>query len=227
MESALAASDFHGIDAACVSEHERRNALHLLVGMMELARQSWPPATARPAPPAASSTAIANVIARVIARVSEPLVRALLVGKIVTAMDRGVRLDISDGSSLPGRCARPGELVTILGNLIDNAVDALLEHPRAEPWVEVEVRGRGAVTELRVTDNGPGVPPGDRQWIFASGSSTKRPTDGRHRGLGLAIVRRIVRYRGGTVSVTGIQGGGAVFTVRLPADPPGSLRRAQ
>ncbi|MFD1661075.1 sensor histidine kinase [Streptomyces caeni] len=185
-----------------VRTHERRNALHTLLGLLELAGQDW---------------------ATITDRVGEPLVGAMLVGKSVMAMERGVRLSVSESSSLRRRQDRPDDLVTILGNLIDNAVDALTGHrPPAPdgPWIEVDLRERGSVTELRVSDNGPGVPPEKRQWIFVDGASTKRHADDGRRGLGLALVAGLLRERGGTVTVGEREGGGAVFTVLLPTTGP-------
>ncbi|WP_437104302.1 sensor histidine kinase [Streptomyces sp. enrichment culture] len=178
--------------------HERRNILHTLVGLLELATHDW-----EDIPP----------------EIEDPLVRALLVGKVMTAEDQGVRLSVSGCSRLSRRPGSAGDLITILGNLIDNAVDALAGHPPAagdEPRVEVRLHERESVTELRVADNGPGVPPERRQWIFIEGASTKRHTGAGHRGLGLALVGRLAHEREGTVSVSERAGGGAVFTVRLP-----------
>ncbi|MFE7778544.1 sensor histidine kinase [Streptomyces sp. NPDC057445] len=202
-------------DDAGVRAHERRNALHTLVGLRELARQ----AEARPAPLEASPGTPLAEVAEVVARVDEPLIRAQLVGKILAAEERGVCLRLGPQSSLRGRVDRAGELVTVLGNLIDNAMDAVLGHDRAEPWIEVALHEDSEVTELRVTDNGPGVAPHLRRWVLCDGSSTKRRTDARHRGLGLALVRDIVGRRAGTTTVTDREGGGAVFTVRIPGRP--------
>ena len=177
-----------------VRRHERRNVLHTLTGLLELAE-------------AADFTA----------GVDEELVRAHLAGRLMAADARGVRLRLAVGSSLRRRPDEAWDLITVLGNLIDNAMDAVVGAGRDEPWVEVALVEHGAELEIRVTDNGPGVPPRLRRWIFADGASTKRRPDAGPRGLGLALIQEIVERRGGSATVTERPGGGAVFTVRLPA----------
>jgi two-component system CitB family sensor kinase len=103
----------------------------------------------------------------------------------------------------------PRDLVTVLGNLIDNALDVAT-------FVEVELLAEGTTAVLRVSDNGPGVPPGMRELVFTEGWSTKAPPAHRGRGLGLALVRRLAERYGGMARVTARAGGGAVFTVVLP-----------
>ncbi|MFB7913282.1 sensor histidine kinase [Streptomyces sp. NPDC056061] len=191
-----------------IRTHEQRNALHLLVGLLEMAGQGGTTGTDR---------------------ISESPVRTLLVGKTVAAAQWGIRLTVGEGSPRRRCRDRSLDLVTIAGNLVDNAVDALLAHrptPPDEPRIEVDLRERAGLTELRVSDNGPGVPPELRHWIFTEGASTKPRRDGRPRGLGLALVSDLVSGRGGTVTVDGRAGGGAVFTVRMPPAVPVGERRA-
>ena len=104
------------------------------------------------------------------------------------------------------------DLVTVLGNLIDNAVDAASPGGRVD--VAVHREGRGTV--VTVADDGPGIPQEDRDRVFHSGVSSKAAPAGGTRGIGLALVRRVVTRRGGTVAVDDAPAGGALFVVRLP-----------
>ncbi len=102
-------------------------------------------------------------------------------------------------------------LLTVLGNLIDNAIEAAAGSADAAVTVRL-VDGDGIA--LSVSDSGPGIPPGSRETIFQDGYSTKPQTDVLRRGLGLALVHRLVQRLGGRIQVT--EGPGAMFTVSLP-----------
>jgi two-component system, CitB family, sensor kinase len=103
--------------------------------------------------------------------------------------------------------------VTVLGNLIDIALDA------AASRVEVELRPEGTTAVLPVGDDGAGVPPESRDRIFTEGWTTEQSPPHRGRGLGLAPVRRLAERYGGMARVGARAGGGAVFTVVLPEAP--------
>jgi two-component system CitB family sensor kinase len=103
-------------------------------------------------------------------------------------------------------------LLTVLGNLIDNAIDAAAASRDAEVTVRL-TDGDGIA--LVVSDTGPGIPAGCADSIFMDGYSTKPQTHTLRRGLGLAIVHRLVQRLNGRIEVT--EGAGAVFTVELPS----------
>jgi two-component system CitB family sensor kinase len=147
-------------------------------------------------------------------RVRDPLLAALLVGKATVAAERGVPLRISADTLLPDRLVDPRGLVTIVGNLVDNALDAAGGTP--DPLVEVSLRAQGRTAVLRVVDSGPGVPQEQQELIFTEGWSTKEPPPHGQRGLGLALVRRLAERQGGSARVGVREGGGAEFTVVLP-----------
>jgi two-component system CitB family sensor kinase len=160
---------------------------------------------------------------RVMSAVDEPVVAALLLGKSAQAADRGVELTLEvDGTVAPAAIPAP-DLVTIIGNLVDNAVDASLEGapPRR---VHVVLRGGAEALSVSVDDTGPGLPPELVESAFTRGWSTKVSASTAGRGLGLALVRQAVLRHGGEVSVAASPAGGASFRVRLPLPAPAPVR---
>ncbi|MEU7427741.1 sensor histidine kinase [Streptomyces sp. NPDC040750] len=195
--------------------HEAANRLHTVVSLIELGRAEEAVAFAT------AELELAQALTdQVVAAVGEPVLAALLLGKTAQANERGVELVVSPDSrlddgllpeSLPAR-----DLVSILGNLIDNAVDAA--QGSTEARVTVTAQASRAELVLRVTDTGPGVDPAHTDLVFQRGFSTK-PAGPGGRGLGLALVRQAVTRHEGTLTVaeSGADGqGGAVFEARLP-----------
>ncbi|GGW09527.1 histidine kinase [Streptomyces narbonensis] len=197
------------IDALRAQDHEHANRLHTLLGLLELDMHEEAVEFVTEVVGVHRATA-----EQVTEKVHDPLLAALLVGKATVAAERGVSLRISPESLLPDRLVDPRELVTVVGNLVDNALDAVAGMPGAR--VEVAFRTEGRTVVLRVTDSGPGVAEERRELIFTEGWSTKEPPSHGRRGLGLAFVRRLAERRGGTARVAGGRDGGAEFTVVLP-----------
>ncbi|SEG90643.1 Sensor histidine kinase regulating citrate/malate metabolism [Actinacidiphila yanglinensis] len=198
--------------------HEAANRLHTVVSLVELGRgrEAVDFATAE-------LRAAQALTDRVVAAVDEPVLAALLLGKAAQANERGVELVITPDSRLedgllPAGLA-PRDLVTVLGNLIDNAVDATQGLPAARVEVTVAAHQAPEGLLLRVADTGPGIPSGDTDAVFERGWSTK-PAPSGGRGLGLALARQTVTRNGGTLTLTAGPEGGAVFTARLPLIPP-------
>ncbi|WP_424890691.1 sensor histidine kinase [Streptomyces sp. XH2] len=199
-------------DALRAQDHEHANRLHTIAGLLELGLHEEAADFVAEVTGAHRATA-----EEVTERVRDPLVGALLVGKSAVAAERGVALRVSPATRLPDRVVDPRDLVTVLGNLVDNALDAAGSHRAAgPPFVEVELRAVGETLVVRVADNGPGVPAAVRELVFTDGWSTKEAAPHRRRGLGLSLVRRLAERYGGSARVGERKGGGAVFTVELP-----------
>ncbi|MCX4742976.1 sensor histidine kinase [Streptomyces antibioticus] len=195
--------------------HEAANRLHTVVSLIELGRSP------EAAEFATAELELAQALTdQVVAAVGEPVLAALLLGKTAQANERGVELVVSPDSRLDDGLLPPSlparDLVTILGNLIDNAVDAAQGSVRARVTVTASTEGDGGgELLLRVADTGSGVDPAHAQLVFERGFSTK-PSGPGGRGLGLALVRQAVLRHEGTLSVTEADAGGAEFLVRLP-----------
>ena len=146
-------------------------------------------------------------------RVGDPVLGAVLLAKAAIASERGIELRVSDDTVIARSALDSEDLITVLGNLIDNAFDAAATSA-ADRWVSVSVTDKGGEVVMKVQDSGPGVPDGVDGLIFQEGFSTKNGAGRKRRGFGLALVSQIVRRTGGTVSV--VNDRGALFTVRIP-----------
>ncbi|MET9958341.1 sensor histidine kinase [Streptomyces sp. NPDC006326] len=188
--------------------HEAANRLHTVVSLIELGRAD------EAVEFATAELELAQALTdEVVTAVGEPVLVALLLGKAAQAHERGVQLVVTpDSRAAVGRTAAlpARDLVTVLGNLLDNAVDAVTGVPGARIAVTVRPDEDGLL--LRVTDNGPGLPEGAAADVFRRGWSGK----GEGRGLGLALVRQVAHRHGGSAEAAEVPGGGAQFTVRLP-----------
>jgi two-component system CitB family sensor kinase len=193
-------------EALRAQDHEHANRMHTLLGLLELGRHEQAAAFI-----SEESGSHAAVAARIGEQVQDPHVAALLAGKAAVAAERGIRLAVTGDSHLPDTAVDARALVTVVGNLVDNALDAL-----AGGTVEVRLRPVGTTLLVEVADSGPGVPPELRELIFEEGWTSKTAPAHRPRGLGLAMVRRLVERSGGRLAVGDGPLGGARFTVELP-----------
>lgn len=195
-------------DALRAHAHESANRLHAVVSLLELGRSDA--ALELATTELATTQALAD---RVVAAIDEPVLAALLLGKTAQADERGVALTIEAAGSAQEAGVATRDLVTVVGNLVDNAVDAA--GAGAPPrWVHVAIDAtEGLVVE--VGDSGDGVAGPDRERVFDRGWSTKDGTAA-HQGLGLALVAQVVRRLDGEIELAD-QGGTTLFRVTLPA----------
>ncbi len=198
-------------DALRAQAHEFSNHLHVLSGLIELKRHD--DAVRFIERLGAGSSLLGGAS---LSQIEDASVAALLVAKGAAARERGVTLRLDDASEVGEGVG--DDVITVLGNLIDNAVDAA--GPGGTVVVRVLARGAHEAVLLLVEDDGPGVPLEHRSRIFQAGTSSKNETADHHgQGIGLALVSRIVRRRHGTVEVGDRPGGGAAFRVELPGAP--------
>jgi two-component system, CitB family, sensor kinase len=145
-------------------------------------------------------------------RVGDPALAALLLAKAAACRERGVQLALDRGSDLPAHLVPSEDLVTIVGNLIDNALDALAGGTGGR--IDVRLAAAGDRVRLEVRDDGPGIPAEALDHVFEAGWTTKSGTATGRRGLGLALVHATAGRLDGRVEAA--NDGGAVLTVELP-----------
>ncbi|MGF4045926.1 sensor histidine kinase [Paenarthrobacter nitroguajacolicus] len=203
-------------DALRAQTHEHANRLHMIVSLLELGR------TPQALDFATKDLELSQQLTDdMVASVDEPVMSALVMGKAAEAHERGVELVVRTSGRSGVRGLEIQDLVTILGNLLDNAIDAAAagDFPRR---VELDVEAGPAAVEFTVRDSGSGINPGSIDDVLQYGFSTKSPEgnpQGAHgRGVGLALVRQAVERLNGTMTIS--NPGGAQFHVMLPAPVP-------
>ncbi|HSO92304.1 MAG TPA: sensor histidine kinase [Arthrobacter sp.] len=201
-------------DALRAQTHEHANRLHTIVSLMELGRGTEALEFATQ-----DLELSQRLTDDVVSSLEEPVLGALIMGKAAEAHERGVELTLNTAGTGNGPAGVSGlavqDLVAILGNLLDNAIDAAAEAP-APKLVELTVEASDGVLQITVEDSGPGIDPQAVEDIFRHGFSTKAPGPF-GRGLGLALVRQAVQRLGGTMTIT--SPAGALFHVSLPTSP--------
>ena len=171
----------HMVEAMRAYTHEFMNKLHVILGLLQIGE----PEKAQEY--IMDTTRTQRVaVSRIMNQIRQPSVGALLVGKTSRAA-----------------------YVTILGNLIENAIEVLNQSRRAIKEVSVSIRESEDSLLLCVEDTGPGISPALRQTLFQRGVSTK----GRSRGTGLALVQEVVEAYHGQIRVESGPGVGTSFFV--------------
>jgi two-component system CitB family sensor kinase len=146
--------------------------------------------------------------------IASSTVRAFLAGKTAEAAEAGVRLQVSDTSWVPQKLVAPVEVITVLGNLVNNAIEAAHGSSLRPADVVVDLLCDGDDLVLSVANTGTGIAAEELARIFTAGVSRHGP----ERGLGLAIARTTAESLGGSLEVTNPGGDGrmTVFVARLP-----------
>lgn len=194
-------------DALRAQAHDFSNRMHTVVGLIEMG-------ATREAVEFATDLTLRDtqLMSRLTDEIANPIIVALLLAKGAVAAERNVEFRLGGAVLLPASLACANDLVTVIGNLLDNAIEATQGHLNA--WVAVRLLRSETELIVEVTDSGPGVPVAERETIFVDGFTTKTIGKGMRRGLGLAMVRQLVERYHGDIEVS--QDVGACFRVTLP-----------
>ncbi len=190
-------------------EHDFSHKLHVIAGLIELGRYEEAIGFINQ-----SSLVHQALVGSIVDNVGDPALVALLLGKAAVASERGIELRVTDDTRLPEEVDDPQSLISVVGNLVDNAIESVGSTEIGSGWIEVTIRDEPDGVLVRVHDSGPGIDPQLAEEIFEDGFTTKVATGASRRGLGLALVRQAVRRRGGYVDVANVEG--AVFRAFLP-----------
>ena len=205
--------DFEGtkflVDSMRANNHDFTNKLHVILGLIQIGQYDK------------AVSYIQNIsiiqretISKVMNSIENPSFAALIVGKIARSSECNVKFILNEGSRLKNEdISIPSEaLVTITGNLIDNALDSMnKDTSKNEKELSLGIYTRPGELLIIVKDTGTGIPEEIKEKIFENGFSTKGPG----RGIGLYHTKQLVSSLGGTITVESQVGTGTCFMVNL------------
>jgi two-component system CitB family sensor kinase/two-component system sensor histidine kinase DcuS len=192
--------------------HEYSNKLHTLAGLMQIeAYKEALDLVAREA------SGYQSLIQFLTSAVPDPLLSAIVLGKYNRAQELKIRFTVDEESSLsdiPERISRD-KIITIMGNLLDNALEAALDSGKQDGEVRMSMTDLGDDIIIDVEDSGTGIPEGREVEIFQKGNTSKNKP---HGGLGLFLVNQALEDLGGHITIGSSELGGAMFTVIIPKE---------
>ncbi|MBE3514435.1 sensor histidine kinase [Enterobacter cloacae complex sp. I2] len=197
------------VDALRSHTHEFMNKLHVILGLLHMKRydklEEYIIQTAQN---------YQTDIGAIQRKVKSPVIAGFLLGKINRAKEAGVTLTLAEESQLPDTTneEQVAVLITVLGNLIENALDAMEGQPEGEIGLLLHYQNGWLSGE--VSDDGPGIDPERLEAIFTKGYSTK----GENRGVGLFLARQQIQNLGGDITVESEPGVFTQFFVQIPWD---------
>lgn len=159
---------------------------------------------ARPPAPGKSQVNLNELVQRTVQMQAYPLRKS------------NITVDFLPEPAIPAIVADPNQLMQVFLNLLLNAEQAIRES-REKGTIRVRIGRKPDSVWIVFQDDGPGIAPDNLAHIFDPFFTTKRP--GRGTGLGLSICKTVLREHGGNIEATSAPGGGAVFTITLPATP--------
>jgi two-component system CitB family sensor kinase len=196
------------VDTLRSQRHEFMNKLHLISGLIQMKEYELVKDVIEDV-----HNEQQNVLNFFLARVRDPAIVGVLIGKMHRAKELGIQLIITDDSKVSERCPHRDTVLTILGNAIENAMEAIttMKEVRPSPTISIQIKEERLQLTIKVNDTGPGVDPELGDQIFIDGGTTK----GDGRGFGLALVSRLVSRLNGSIMMSSSPEG-ASLQVSLP-----------
>lgn len=195
------------VDALRERSHEFMNKLHVILGLLHMKNYAQMEEYILK-----TANAYQTEIGSLLQKIKSPIIAGFLLSKINRVTDEGHQLIIDEASFLPdcGSEEQSGVLITVLGNLIENALEAL--DPETEGEIHLMLHYQNGWLACEVSDDGPGIDSSQLNAIFERGVSSK----GDDRGVGLFLVKQQTESLGGNVSVESEPGVFTQFLVQLP-----------
>jgi PAS domain S-box-containing protein len=197
------------LESMRAQSHEFINKLHAISGLIQMEQYDKVVDLVRQIYEAKQ-----ELIGFIVQRIRDKATAGLLLGKVSQAAEKGIVLRLAPRSRLPElpEGFTSASMVTVLGNLITNAIEAVVDQAVARRQIEVRIISGRKYLNIVVADQGCGIPQNCLRQVFKRGFSTKRGS----RGIGLALVRQEVEASGGTIAVHSRENAGSRFTVKIP-----------
>ncbi|KOO51304.1 sensor histidine kinase [Viridibacillus arvi] len=195
------------VQALRIQNHEHKNKMHTVAGLLQLGH--YDQALAYIVKVKEQQDDITNFLDE---RIKNQNISGLLLSKINHGKELGIEVEIdmnSQLSYLPESLAF-NDFVILLGNLIENAFDALLNVEREEKHVLISIDQDEHTLSILVEDNGAGIPNDKLEQIFQNGFTTKAQ---KNHGIGLYLIDGIVKKGNGTIEVSSTPGEGTSFFI--------------
>lgn len=183
------------VEALRANTHEFRNRLHVILGLLQLEEYETVKEYITQ-----EDEKQQQIISVVMKKIKNPTIAALILGKFNRAKELGITIYISEKSNLASSIKNLSNhiLVTIIGNLVENAMDALVQSSKEEKLVNLLIQENTKELIIEVEDNGIGIPRENLSSIFKRGFTSKEDPN---RGVGLSLVKNLVESLKGSVEV--------------------------
>ncbi|MFC0229106.1 ATP-binding protein [Serratia aquatilis] len=193
-----------------IMRHEQLNWTATLAGLLHMQRYDEAIRYVE-----AQSEGAQEILDFISQRFSSAALCGLLMGKYASAREKGITLRFDPACQLRQIPAalNETELMSIIGNLLDNAVEATLRCPAPHEAVELYINDSSKELVIEVADHGAGIAPQVRDTLFVQGVTTKEKGD---HGIGLHLVANHVAQAGGGIEVSDNDPQGAIFSLFIP-----------
>lgn len=196
------------VDSMRANNHDFTNKLHVILGLIQMERYDQ------------ACSYISDVtmtkqvqLSNIMRSIEEPAIAALLIGKQARAQELDITFQLESGSSMKKDSVNfpLGDLITIIGNLIENSMDAIDTTHREVKNITVGIFGTEDSLLVKIDDSGPGISDELMPVLFDKGVTTK----GVNRGTGLYVIKKLVDKLGGSITVDSEVGEGTLVSVWL------------
>ncbi|MFB7641412.1 ATP-binding protein [Peribacillus butanolivorans] len=181
------------VDTLRSQRHEYMNKLHLISGLIQMSEYDLAESVIKQVNEEHQST-----LQSYLTKIRDPAIAGILVGKAHRAQELGIRLHIENESFVSESCPHREIVITVLGNIIENAFESiqLSSFKHESPAVTIFIKEEIDQLVINVLDNGPGVEPAIKDSLFKDGVTTK----GKNRGFGLAFIFRLISNINGLIT---------------------------